>query len=132
MAAAEQSGQPVLVAASAWRLAYVIGGRNHPAQALDLAMSAAGALERTMREPDADTQASKTGHARWPAARTITTGCIRRTVIDSACPAGADFALPTLSLPTARAGASCAAHRTASPAHAAGVYDRVRIIPRPV
>ena len=55
IAAAEQSGQPVLVAASAWRLSYVIGGRRHPAQALDLAMAAAGALERTMREPDADT-----------------------------------------------------------------------------
>jgi len=54
MAAAEQSGQPVLVAASAWRLSYVIGGRSHPAQALDLAMAAAGALEPAMREPDAD------------------------------------------------------------------------------
>jgi transcriptional regulator with XRE-family HTH domain len=55
MAAAEQSGQPVLVAASAWRLSYVIGGRSHPAQALDLAMAAVSALERTMRAPDADT-----------------------------------------------------------------------------
>ncbi len=55
MAAAEQSGQPVLVAASVWRLSYVVGGRSHPAQALDLAMAAVSALERTMREPDADT-----------------------------------------------------------------------------
>lgn len=54
MAAAEQSGRPVLAAASAWRLSYVIGSRRHPAEALELAMAAAAALERTMRAPDAD------------------------------------------------------------------------------
>ena len=54
MAAAEQSGQPSLAAASAWRMSYVIGSRSHLAEALELAMTAAGALERTMRAPDAD------------------------------------------------------------------------------
>ncbi len=55
MSAAEQSGQPVLAALCAWRLSYVIGSRNHPHEALELAMTAAAALERTMRAPDADT-----------------------------------------------------------------------------
>jgi transcriptional regulator with XRE-family HTH domain len=54
MAAAEQSGQPSLAAASAWRMSYVIGSRSHLAEALELAMTAAAALERTMRAPDAD------------------------------------------------------------------------------
>ncbi|MFZ0077927.1 MAG: helix-turn-helix transcriptional regulator [Trebonia sp.] len=54
MAAAEQSGQPSLAAASAWRMSYVIGSRSHLAEALELAMTAAGALERTMRALDAD------------------------------------------------------------------------------
>ena len=54
MAAAEQSGQPSLAAASAWRMSYVIGSRSHLAEALELAMTAAAALERTMQAPDAD------------------------------------------------------------------------------
>jgi transcriptional regulator with XRE-family HTH domain len=54
MAAAEQSGQPSLAAASAWRMSYVIGSRSHLAEALELAMTAAAALERTMRATDAD------------------------------------------------------------------------------
>jgi transcriptional regulator with XRE-family HTH domain len=54
MVAAEQSGQPSLAAASAWRMSYVIGSRTHLAEALELAMTAATALERTMRAPDAD------------------------------------------------------------------------------
>jgi len=54
MAAAGQSGQPSLAAASAWRMSYVIGSRSHLAEALELAMTAAAALERTMRAPDAD------------------------------------------------------------------------------
>jgi hypothetical protein len=54
MAAAEQSGRPALAALAAWRMSYVIGSRRHPAEALKLAMSAAAALERTMRHPDAD------------------------------------------------------------------------------
>ena len=51
MFAAEQSGDPLLAAASAWRLSYMITGRKHPQEALDLAMTAAAALERAMRAP---------------------------------------------------------------------------------
>ena len=50
LAAAEQSGRPELVAVQAYRLSYVIASRRHPAEALELAMSAAGGLERTMRQ----------------------------------------------------------------------------------
>ena len=53
MFAAEQSGDPLLVAASAWRMSYMITGRKHPQEALDLAMAAAAALERT-RAPSAE------------------------------------------------------------------------------
>jgi transcriptional regulator with XRE-family HTH domain len=49
MFAAKQSGDPLLAAASAWRMSYMITGRKHPQEALDLAMTAAAALERTMR-----------------------------------------------------------------------------------
>ena len=55
LAAAEQSGRPELVALMAYRLSYVIVGRRHPAEALDLAMSASTGLERVMRDPDPDT-----------------------------------------------------------------------------
>jgi hypothetical protein len=55
LAAAEQSGRPELVALQAYRLSYVIAGRKHPAEALELAMSASAGLERVMRDPDADT-----------------------------------------------------------------------------
>ena len=55
LAAAEQSGRPELVALQAYRLLYVISSRQHPAEALELAMSASVGLERTMRDPDADT-----------------------------------------------------------------------------
>jgi transcriptional regulator with XRE-family HTH domain len=51
MFAAEQSGDPLLAAASAWRLSYMITSRKHPQEALDLAMAAAAALERTTRAP---------------------------------------------------------------------------------
>ncbi|MDQ2874658.1 MAG: hypothetical protein M3Y33_07565 [Actinomycetota bacterium] len=51
MFAAEQSGDPLLAAASAWRLSYMITGRKHPQEALGLAIAAAAALERTMRAP---------------------------------------------------------------------------------
>jgi len=40
LAAAEQSGRPELTAVQAYRLTYVIAGRKHPAEALELAMSA--------------------------------------------------------------------------------------------
>ena len=49
--AAEQSGDPLLVAASAWRLSYMITGRKHPQEALDLAMAASAVLERRMQTP---------------------------------------------------------------------------------
>jgi transcriptional regulator with XRE-family HTH domain len=51
MFAAEQSGDPLLAAASAWRVSYMITGRKHPHEALELAMAAAAALERTARAP---------------------------------------------------------------------------------
>jgi transcriptional regulator with XRE-family HTH domain len=51
MSAAEQSGDPLLAAASAWRLSYMITGRKHPQEALGLAMAAAAALGHTMRAP---------------------------------------------------------------------------------
>jgi transcriptional regulator with XRE-family HTH domain len=51
MFAAEQSGDPLLAAASAWRLSYMITGRKHPQEALKVAMAAAAALERRMRVP---------------------------------------------------------------------------------
>ena len=50
-AAAESSGDPLLVAVSAWRLSYMITGRKHPQQALELAMTAAAAVERMTRAP---------------------------------------------------------------------------------
>ncbi len=51
MFAAEQSGDPLLAAASAWRMSYMITGRKHPQEALELAMAAAAALDHTMRAP---------------------------------------------------------------------------------
>ena len=45
--AAEQSGDPLLAAASAWRLSYMITGRKHPQEALEVAMAAAAAIGRT-------------------------------------------------------------------------------------
>jgi hypothetical protein len=54
MAAAECSGQPLLAAAGAWRLSYVVTSQKHPHEALELAMSAADALGRVMRSPSAE------------------------------------------------------------------------------
>jgi transcriptional regulator with XRE-family HTH domain len=51
LSAAEQSGRPELAALSAWRLSYVVTSRKHPQQGLELAMSAAGTLEHSMRSP---------------------------------------------------------------------------------
>ena len=51
MSAAEHSGDPVFAAVGAWRLSYIITSRQHPREALELAMSAAGDLERAMRSP---------------------------------------------------------------------------------
>jgi len=51
LSAAEYSGEPLLAALGTWRLSYVITGRRHPREALDLAMAGAAALERAMRSP---------------------------------------------------------------------------------
>ena len=51
MFAAEQSGDPLLAAASTWRLSYMITGRKHPQEALELAMAAAAALKHMTGEP---------------------------------------------------------------------------------
>jgi hypothetical protein len=51
MSAAESSGQPLLAAVGAYRLSYVFTARKRPREALELAMTAAGALERIMRSP---------------------------------------------------------------------------------
>lgn len=51
MSAAQQSGQPLLTALAAYRLAYILTSRRHPHQAADLAMTAATALERTITGP---------------------------------------------------------------------------------
>jgi hypothetical protein len=55
LSAAEQSAKPTWIAMCAWRMSYVITSRRHPGQALDLAMSAATALESGMRRPSLDT-----------------------------------------------------------------------------
>ena len=47
--AAEYSGDGLLIAASAWRLSYMVTGRKFPEQALELAMTAVADLERAMR-----------------------------------------------------------------------------------
>ena len=47
--AAGQSGDPLLAAASAWRMSYMITGRKHPQEALELAMAAAAALGSATR-----------------------------------------------------------------------------------
>jgi transcriptional regulator with XRE-family HTH domain len=51
MSAAESSGEPLLAAVGAYRLSYVFTARKHPRVALELAMTAAGAMERIMRSP---------------------------------------------------------------------------------
>jgi len=51
MSAATQSGDPIVTAVAAWRMTYVITGRKHPAEALELAMTAIASFERAMRFP---------------------------------------------------------------------------------
>lgn len=51
MAAAEGSGEPLLAAVGAYRLSYVFTSRNHPAEALELAVTAADALARITGTP---------------------------------------------------------------------------------
>ncbi len=54
MSAAEQSGQPILTALVSYRLTYVLANRRYPGEAIQLAMTAATALERTMNSPSPD------------------------------------------------------------------------------
>jgi transcriptional regulator with XRE-family HTH domain len=54
IAAAEQSGRPILTAFGSYRLAYVLANRQHPRQAVQLAVTAADALEQTMKSPSRD------------------------------------------------------------------------------
>jgi transcriptional regulator with XRE-family HTH domain len=51
MSAAECAGEPLLAAVGAYRLSYVFTSRKRPREALELAMTAADALERTMGAP---------------------------------------------------------------------------------
>ena len=51
IAAAEQSGKPLLTAFGAYRLAYVLANRKHPREAVQLAVTAADALAQTMKTP---------------------------------------------------------------------------------
>jgi transcriptional regulator with XRE-family HTH domain len=81
MFAAEQSGDPLLAAASAWRLSYMITGRKHPHEALDLAMAAAAALERTARTPSPE-RLSVYG-ALHLAAATAAAACLDRATAQS-------------------------------------------------
>ncbi|WP_150240651.1 helix-turn-helix domain-containing protein [Nocardiopsis quinghaiensis] len=48
MSAAAWANQPLLTAVAAYRMAYVFISRGHPAEAAELAMGAAGVLERRM------------------------------------------------------------------------------------
>ena len=65
MFAAEQSGDPLLAAASAWRLSYMITGRKHPQEALDLAMAAAAPSCAQRGHPRPNDSAS-TVPCTWP------------------------------------------------------------------
>ena len=49
MTAAENTGEPLLAAAAAYRLSYVLTGRRHPRAALHLAATTAQAIQRHMR-----------------------------------------------------------------------------------
>lgn len=54
VAAATQSGEPLLAALSAYRLAYVLPNRKHAPEAVEVAMSAASALEQAMSSTSAE------------------------------------------------------------------------------
>jgi transcriptional regulator with XRE-family HTH domain len=54
VSAAAQSGDPLVTAASAWRMSYAITGRGHPAEALELAMTAIAALGHATRQRSAE------------------------------------------------------------------------------
>jgi transcriptional regulator with XRE-family HTH domain len=48
ISAAEQSGQPLMIALGAYRMTYVLASRGHPREAVELATAAAAAMARTM------------------------------------------------------------------------------------
>lgn len=52
LAAAEMSENRLLIALSAYRLCYILSGQGRAAEGTDVAMRAAGALERIMHDPD--------------------------------------------------------------------------------
>jgi len=79
--AAEYSGDGLLAAACAWRLSYMVTGRRFPEQALELAMTAAAALERAMRAPSPG-QLTVYG-ARHLAAATAAAACYDRATTAS-------------------------------------------------
>ena len=79
--AAEYAGDPLLAAASAWRLSYMITGRKHPQEALGLAMTAAAALERAMHAPSPE-QLSVYG-ALHLAAATAAAACYDRAITEA-------------------------------------------------
>jgi transcriptional regulator with XRE-family HTH domain len=54
MSAAEQAGQPLAAALAAYRLSYVLASRKHPRQAVELAMTAAAALEPVMKSSSSE------------------------------------------------------------------------------
>jgi len=78
---AEYAGDPLLSAVSAWRLSYMVTGRKHPQEALGLAMTAVGALERAMRAPSPE-QLSVYG-ALHLAAATAAAACYDRATTEA-------------------------------------------------
>ena len=67
MSAATYSGGNLLFAAAgAWRLSYIVTSRKHPQEALDLAISAAGALERAMRGHPPRSSSASMARSTWP------------------------------------------------------------------
>jgi hypothetical protein len=73
ISAAEQSGMPLLTAFGSYRLAYVLANRQHPREAIRLAMTAAQALEQTMKTPSPE-QLSVHGGLYLAAASAAATG----------------------------------------------------------
>ena len=90
MSAAEYSGDPLLIAVSAWRLSYMITGRKHPQEALLVAMTAAAALEHAMRTPSPE-QLSVYG-ALHLAAATAASACYDRPATEAALAKARDIA----------------------------------------
>jgi transcriptional regulator with XRE-family HTH domain len=90
MSAAEYSGDPMLTAASAWRLSYMITGRKHPQEALLLAMTAAAAFERAMHTSSRE-QLSVYG-ALHLAAATAAAACYDRAATETTLAKARDIA----------------------------------------